>query len=593
MPQRNFVTHPLVLRELTVARLIDVTPRMRRVTLTGDQLRAFSNAGFDLPAFVSDGFDDHVKLVFSETGDATEALPVQRAHSIDWLENTVTLTRDYTPRRFDPVLGELDLDFVRYGDGPAATWAEGASIGDVLHMVGPKSSVVLPADIDWIVLAGDETALPAIGRYLDEYRTNIPVIVVVKINDRSAVQDLSLRDGDELHWVVCPSVTTTELSDAVTGLSLPSGVGYVWAAAESRSLLPLRRWCIRERGMAKSHVNITGYWHLAADPGTSAADQVGLPIPAAVDLQALLSPVPWFVVRAALSTGLLDAIATRPRPRAELAAHLGLHVDGVNVLVQSLESMDAAVVKDDVVALEWAGELLLADEHLREGLEDTLESALLLSLAQLDASLRTGRPAHVLAHGATPSARGADDPARAQEAVESAIGFDFVARGITDLPTLRNASSVAVTGCGAVAFSAALSGITQVTVVGSLVELAAARQAQPTIDFIAAEGFDSVDAEVAAAALAFAHRTDAEVVALLVTLAEVAKRAVVVELLKPPTSMPSPHDAEHALLAYAATGVAPRGLNDFLRLAAEAGWSLVASSPLGWDHEAIELQRDC
>lgn len=122
MPQRNFVTHPLVLRELTVARLIDVTPRMRRVTLTGDQLRAFSNAGFDLPAFVSDGFDDHVKLVFSETGDATEALPVQRAHSIDWLENTVTLTRDYTPRRFDPVLGELDLDFVRHGDGPAATW---------------------------------------------------------------------------------------------------------------------------------------------------------------------------------------------------------------------------------------------------------------------------------------------------------------------------------------------------------------------------------------------------------------------------------------------------------------------------------------
>ncbi len=83
MPQRNFVTHPLVLRELTVSRVVDVTPRMRRVTLTGPQLQEFTNSGFDLPEFVSTGFDDHVKLVFADVGPIAEALPIQRAHSID------------------------------------------------------------------------------------------------------------------------------------------------------------------------------------------------------------------------------------------------------------------------------------------------------------------------------------------------------------------------------------------------------------------------------------------------------------------------------------------------------------------------------
>lgn len=597
MPQRNFVTHPLVLRELTVARVVDVTPRMRRVTLTGPQLREFTNAGFDLPAFVSRGFDDHVKLVFAEGGDLAEALPIQRAHSIDWPETGFTATRDYTPRRFDAERGELDLDFVRHGDGPAAGWAEQAKAGDALHIVGPKSSLVLPPDVEWMLLAGDETALPAIGRYLDERPDTFPVIVVVEIDDERAMQDFRLRDGDELHWIMprgATSTTPVTLSDAVANLTLPDGVGYVWAAAESRALLPLRRWCTRVKGLPKTHVNITGYWH-AADPASAptadtAAAQAPAPAPAP-DLDALLSPVPWFAARAALSTGLLDAVADAPKPLGRLADELTLDRGGLHVLAQVLGTFDAVAIHDGVVSLGPAGEQILEDEHLRESLDDTTESALILSLAHLDSSLRSGTPAHVLAYGATPTERTKDDPRRTQEAVDGGIGFDFVARGVADLETLPRGSSVAVTGPGSIAFSNALAGACAVTVVGSPVELAAARAAQPATDLAAVDTFAAANADVVASTLALAQRTDAEVIALLSELAIHAERAVVAELVLPTLVAPSDHDAEHAVLTYAATGSAPRSVADLELLAREAGWELARSTPLGWDHEALEFRR--
>lgn len=542
---------------------------MRRVTLTGPQLQEFTNSGFDLPEFVSTGFDDHVKLVFADGCPIAEALPIQRAHSIDWTDSGVTLTRDYTPRRFDAALGELELDFVRHGDGPAATWAEAAAVGDSLHILGPKSSLVLPSDVEWMLLAGDETALPAIGRYLDERPGDVPAIVVASSGAESA------------------------LVGAVMARELPAGTGYVWVAGESRSLLPLRRWCARDRGMPKTHVNITGYWH--------ATEQAAQAVPVLetadaarqhpLELDELLSPVPWFAARAALSTGLLDAVASTPRPIAALAGDLALDEGGVRALVQALAAFDAVRVSAGLVALGPAGDVILEDEHLRESLDDTVEAELLLSLAHLADSLRTGRPPYVTANGATLRRRSADSFARLQEQVEAAIGFDFVARGVTGLQTLREAHAVAVTGPGSVAFSNALAGATRVTVVGSLLELDAARKSQPGSEFEASESFGATDADVVASALALAQRTDEEAVAFLTRLAERAGAAVIIELVQPESSAPSAHAAEHALLAYAATGTPPRSLQDLESLATRAGWRLVRATPLGWDHEALELQR--
>ena len=51
--------------------------------------------------------------------------------------------RTYTVRRIDPEALELDIDFVLHHDaGPAGAWAEAATIGDRILVVGPDAHVV-------------------------------------------------------------------------------------------------------------------------------------------------------------------------------------------------------------------------------------------------------------------------------------------------------------------------------------------------------------------------------------------------------------------------------------------------------------------
>ncbi|MYS71875.1 SIP domain-containing protein, partial [Streptomyces sp. SID5926] len=289
--RRAFTTHPLVLRRVTVRRVLDVTPRMRRVVLGGEQLGAFTRDGMDHPAFAAPGFDDHVKLILASDGDVRAALPAQLPHGIEWTPAENRLTRDYTPRRVDPAAGEVDLDFVTHGDGPAAAWARAARVGDELWFVGPKSSLRLPERPDWILLAGDETALPAIGRFLDERPVDAPVHVLVTVADDAARQKLALREGDTVRWVLAEPGDAAALEAAVRALPLPAGEGYAWAAAESRALLPVRRYLGRECGMPKERLNITGYWHREEAAATAQAPDA----PTSGEAAPVPSPVPWLV----------------------------------------------------------------------------------------------------------------------------------------------------------------------------------------------------------------------------------------------------------------------------------------------------------
>jgi NADPH-dependent ferric siderophore reductase len=314
--RRRLVVHPLVLRRTQVERVVDLNPRTRLVTLTGEQLGPFERDGLSLPAFTTEAFDDHVKLVFAVDGDLGPVLPVQLEDGIDWPPSETRRARDYTPRRFDPAEGELDLEFVLHGDGPAAVWAANAKPGDDLWFAGPKSSTVIPEDADWVLLAGDETALPAIARYMDERPVDAPVRVVVAVPDESAHRDFPTLPGDRVEWIKAAPGDPRALAEAVRGLDLPPGEPYVWAAAESRSLLPLRRHVARELRIPKSHTGITGYWH------REDAEQAANPA-------ALQAPTAWFAVRAALRLGLLDSLGGGPVPLPVLAEQLG--IDGARL----------------------------------------------------------------------------------------------------------------------------------------------------------------------------------------------------------------------------------------------------------------------
>lgn len=80
--------------------------------------------------------------------------------------------------------GELTIEFALHGDGPAANWAAKAVPGSHLVVAGPRGSFVIPKDYDWHLLVGDETALPAVARRLEELPASTRAIVVLQASMR-------------------------------------------------------------------------------------------------------------------------------------------------------------------------------------------------------------------------------------------------------------------------------------------------------------------------------------------------------------------------------------------------------------------------
>ncbi|MEQ7922035.1 siderophore-interacting protein [Xanthomonas sp. WHRI 1810A] len=241
------VSHEIKRRKLQVLRVTDLTPRMRRVTLHGPELTGF----------ISLGTDDHVKLLFATTPEEQAALEDFTPGGNS--EGPRPAMRDYTPRRYDPVSGELDIDFVLHGDGPAATWAEQVQPGQSLYIAGPRGSMIVPDMFDSYLLIGDETALPAISRRLESLPAGRRALVVVEIQDDAERQTLESAAHIEVTWVVRGQ---QDLVQVVAGLQLPAGELYAWVATESALSRRIRRVLLDDLGVNEAAMKAAGYWRL-------------------------------------------------------------------------------------------------------------------------------------------------------------------------------------------------------------------------------------------------------------------------------------------------------------------------------------------
>lgn len=244
------VMHEIKRRKLEVLRVVDLTPRMRRITVGGPEL-----AGF-----ISLGSDDHVKLFFPQNEQelaALETLELGAGKKTD----AMPPMRDYTPRRYDLDALELDIDFVLHGDGPAATWAAQAKPGQFLHIGGPRGSMVVPDIFDSYLLIGDETAFPAIARRLEELPGNRHALVVVEVENALEEQPLNSAAAVEVIWVHRDD-PKQDLLNTVEGLTIPSGTLYAWVATESTLSRKVRRVLLDTHGLNDEFVKAAGYWRL-------------------------------------------------------------------------------------------------------------------------------------------------------------------------------------------------------------------------------------------------------------------------------------------------------------------------------------------
>jgi NADPH-dependent ferric siderophore reductase len=235
LPTITRVRHEPKRRNLTIARVEQLAATMRRIVLVGPELEQFTSLGFD----------DHVKVFFPSSEG-----PVMR---------------DFTPRHFDAAAGELWIDFYQHATGPAAEWAARATVGQPLTVGGPRGSAVISLEgIDAHVLVGDETALPAIGRRLEELPGGAHALVVVESDGEA--QGYPLRSDASLEVInvgrtSAPSGQPAgEIIAKLRDVTFPPGRCFIWVATESNAARAIRRYLTDERGIDRHWVKAAGYW---------------------------------------------------------------------------------------------------------------------------------------------------------------------------------------------------------------------------------------------------------------------------------------------------------------------------------------------
>ncbi|MBN9474299.1 MAG: NADPH-dependent ferric siderophore reductase [Bordetella sp. SCN 67-23] len=252
------VRHELKFRLLRVRAVRKVTPRLLRVTLEGGDLAGFSSAAYD----------DHVKLFFPAPGQERPVVPTPGPNGMVFPEDQPRpAARDYTPRRYDAEAGELDIEFALHGDGPAAEWAQRAEAGQYLGVGGPRGSFVMEGEFDGYLLVGDETALPAIARRLEELPAGARAVVVAEVADAAEQQSFDTRADVEVRWVHRDGVAPGRpelLAQAVAELGKPRGDWYAWIAAESGVAKRVRQVLVESWQLPKEWIKAAGYWKLGA-----------------------------------------------------------------------------------------------------------------------------------------------------------------------------------------------------------------------------------------------------------------------------------------------------------------------------------------
>ncbi|MFI9049070.1 siderophore-interacting protein [Streptomyces sp. NPDC053427] len=247
-----------VLHRGRVVRTEQLTPHMVRVVLGGDGLADFTAGEYT---------DHYVKLVFPLPEVVyPEPFDMGRIRA-DLPRDQWPRTRTYTVRSWDPAARELALDFVVHGDeGLAGPWAAGAKPGEEILFLGPGGAYAPAADADWHLLAGDESALPAIAASLARMPAGAPVHAFIEVAGPEERQELDAPVGAEITWLHRGAAPVgRELVAAVRELEFPPGRVQAFVHGEAGFVKELRRLLRIDHDIPREALSISGYWRTGHD----------------------------------------------------------------------------------------------------------------------------------------------------------------------------------------------------------------------------------------------------------------------------------------------------------------------------------------
>lgn len=209
------------------------------------------------------GYDQRIKILLARPGQPEPVLPP----ADDWYGAYCAMPLDVRPvmRTFTirAQRGDLiDIEFALHGDaGPASAWARSAQPGSRLGIIGPEPGVTpkalqySPADADWQLLAGDDTALPALTTIIESLPAGTVTRAFIQVSDAGDVRDFDTAGELQVTWTI-----GTGIADAIRDSKLPGGTAYVWTAGETAVVRDIRRYLTKDLGWPSKPHYFGGYW---------------------------------------------------------------------------------------------------------------------------------------------------------------------------------------------------------------------------------------------------------------------------------------------------------------------------------------------
>lgn len=232
-----------------------VTHRVVRVTFQGNEIATF----------VTPFPDQFATLLFPQTHQERPLIEP----GFTWEEfqampeHIRPIARNYTIRRARPDLGEVDVDFLLHGaHGDGAAWAARAMPGQWVAMWGPRVGYNPRPDVEWQLLAGDETAIPAIAAILEDLPEGALARVLIEVESDEDRQALATRGLAEVTWLLRRSDARPGaiVMDTLPHVEVPDARVYTWAAGELEFAQTFRRFVRRERSVPSDAISAIGYW---------------------------------------------------------------------------------------------------------------------------------------------------------------------------------------------------------------------------------------------------------------------------------------------------------------------------------------------
>jgi NADPH-dependent ferric siderophore reductase len=242
IPQ-NMLTIPGVVGgwPLEVAEVVDRSPRIRRIGLTGEGLDGFHyDPGQD------------VMILLESLGDRA-------------------LSRRYTIRDFDERQRLLHIEVVQHdADGPGQRWIAQAKAGDVVSVVGPRGKITLNPDAEWHLFVGDESFIPGALNMLEALPPDTAALAFLQVADTTDEAAFTPKGSNKqltwLHNVGGDDADPSRLIEAIQRADLPSGRGYAYVAGEVQFTSALQR-ALLDKGFTPQQMSPKAYWGRAKANG--------------------------------------------------------------------------------------------------------------------------------------------------------------------------------------------------------------------------------------------------------------------------------------------------------------------------------------